>query len=693
MKKYNSFLKFLLIAFTALFITSCVHDDKYDDPNLDTFQCQDLTANITIAQVKALHPMLPNANDNKRYVFPADSPAILEGYVSSTDETGNIYKTIFIQDDPVNPTQGFVISVDAVSTYTKFPQGSKIYIKLKGMALGTYGNLIQLGIEDERAIATGQDAVSRIPEKQVPSVIFRSCTVRENIIPKVLTLQQMSSNENLLGALIQVNDAEFDSRLLCSTYAPNGATVDRQINDPTLSTATRVIRNSGFASFSNQTLPSGKGKLIGIFSKFTTTYQLYINKAEDLADMNHFPRKDGIAKDPCGFDQEGLTQKTVAEVKQLLNGSITSITADLFIKAKVTANDEANNFQRQIYVEDATGGIKININKASLFQDERFRVGKEIYIKLKDLSIGIMGGEVQLGIPSTNPLIFGQIPENQVYKYFFDSKVGITPITSTERTINQLTAADVGKWIKIKNLQFIDADKVKNYAFKDFETRTLEDCSGNKLTLRTHYQASFAGNDVDEGKGDLYAIITLANGQYQAMIPYQRNADFDGLRCDGSVPSVYNTIFAEPFDTLENWNAISVTGARVWGIANFGNPRPSAMMDGNRSPNEDWLILKNPVSLSGYKDAFFTFETDGRYEGAPLEVYVTENYTGTTTNWTKLNAGLDTDLSNFNGFVGSGRVSLKDYLNKNVTIAFKYTSVSGFSTTWEVDNFTVKGAK
>lgn len=689
MKKYNSFLKFLLIAFTALFITSCVHDDKYDDPNLDDFQCQDLTATMTIAQVKALHPTAV------RYVFPADSPAIMEGYVSSSDETGNIYKTIFIQDDPVNPTHGFTISVDAVSTYTKFPQGSKIYIKLKGLALGTYGNLVQLGIEDPKAITTGADAVSRIPEKLVPSIIFRSCTIRENIIPKVLTLQQMTSNENLLGALIQVNDAEFDSKILCSNYAPNGATVDRQINDPTSTSGSRVIRNSGFASFSNQTLPAGKGKLIGIFSKFTTTYQLYINKAEDLSDMNHFPRKDGITKDPCGFDQTGLTLKTVAEVKQLLNGSITPITSDFFIKVKVTANDETNNFQRQIYVEDASGGIRININKASLYQDERFRVGKEIFIKLKDQSIGQIAGEIQLGAPSTNPQIIGQIPENQVYKYFFDSGVGITAITPTERNINQLTAADVGRWVKIKNVQFVKEDIVKNYAIKDFETRTIEDCTGNKVILRTNYLATFAGTDVDGGKGDLSAIITSVNGVYQAMIPMQRNADFDNARCDGTLPLVFTAIFTDGFDTLGNWNAVSVAGTQVWGITTFGNPRPSAIMDGNRQANEDWLVLKTPVSLAGYKDAFFSFQTDGRYSGPPLELYVTENYTGApgTTTWTKVNAGLDTDLNNFAGFVSSGRVSLKDYINKNVTIAFKYTSVSNFSTTWEVDNFTIKVAK
>jgi hypothetical protein len=61
--------------------------------------------------------------------------AYIEGYVSSTDETGNIYKTIYIQDDPTNPTEGLTVSVDAVSTYTKFPQGSKVYIDIEGLHL------------------------------------------------------------------------------------------------------------------------------------------------------------------------------------------------------------------------------------------------------------------------------------------------------------------------------------------------------------------------------------------------------------------------------------------------------------------------------------------------------------------------------------------------------------------------------
>lgn len=701
MKKYSSFLNLMYAFFAAMLIVSCVHDDKYDAPDLANYQCKDLTANMTIGQVKALH-------GTTTYVFPAVNPTdpasekILSGYVSSSDESGNIYKTIYIQDDPVNPTHGFTISVDAVSTYTKFPQGSKIYIKLNGLAIGTYGGLVQLGVKD--GATNGADGVSRIPESAVSSHIFRSCSEKVAITPKVLKISEFAANQNLLGALIQIDNTEFTKRVLCSNFAPDGETVDRQIGAEGYNATTgaygrtAVVRNSGFASFASNILPAGNGKFVGIFSKYNSTYQMYINRVSDL-EMNNFPRLDGITSNPCTLDPSQLTTKTVAEVKAMYTGALTQITGDYLLKAKVTANDETGNLFKYIYVEDATGGIKVNINKQNLFQDNRFKVGKELHIKLKDLYVGNVNGEIQLGQPFNGNV--GQIAENDVYKYFFDSNLPATAVVPTERTIPQLTTADVGRWIKIKNVEFIDADLGKAYAelgtsAPSATNRTLKDCAGNTIILRTSKFATFAGTEVDGGRGDVYAILSIFNGTYQLWIPKQVHADFDNPRCDGSVPP--QTIFSETFSgaLTDNWTAVSVTGAQVWNIQNFGNPAPCVVMNGFQgvnNVNEDWLISK-PISLNNLTAASLSFETDGRYNGAPLEVYVTENYTGTpsTTTWTQLNPTLDTNLTSFNTWTNSGNLSLNAFLNKSVRIAFKYTSSSTASTTWEVDNVKVKGS-
>lgn len=685
MKKYNSILRFIFVAITSLFIIGCVHDDNYDEPNLDGSQCADLTATMTLTDLRAKYT-------GTVYSFPDNSPDVVEGYVSSTDETGNIYKTIYIQDKAENPTQGFVISVDMVSTYTKYPQGSKIYIKLAGLALGTYGGVVQLGVKDPASTAS----VLRIPEKSVPAKIFRSCTVREKIVPKLMTSAQMiTANDKFIGCLIQMDNAEFDNKILCTNFAPNGVTVDRIIRDNS-TTTTRVVRNSGYASFANQILPSGNGKFVGIYSKFNSTYQMYINKVTDL-DMKKFPRLDGIASNPCEYSDAGLTNKTVAEVKQLATSPLTLITGDFVLKAKVTANDKSGNLFKYIYVEDATGGIRINIDKASLYNDARFVVGKEVYIKLKNLYVGAVSGEIQIGSPFSGAV--GRIAEADVYKYFFDSNKPVTAVVPTEKMITQFTAGDVGKWVKIKNLQFIAGDLEKVYASGAVTNRTLEDCSGNKIILRTSNFADFAGTTIESGKGDVYGVLSVFNGVYQLWITDLLGADLDDPRCDGTTYTPLPVLYGDSFAVgglNADWTTVSVTGAQTWTTSNAGNgTNYYAVMNGfsgTSNANEDWMISKS-VSLVGKTKAAVNFISDVRYAGNALQVYATENYTGNpaTTTWVLLPATLDTNTAAFGDWVSSGNVDLNAFLGKNVRIGFKYTSTTSASATWEVDDFKIKG--
>lgn len=683
MKNYLQHIKPFVFILSLFMIFGCVHDDKYDDPDSE-YQCQDLTATMTLAELKA---------QTQNVTFTSDD--VIEGYVSSSDETGNIYKYIYIQDKPENPTQGLVISVNATSTYANYPQGAKVYIKLNGLALGTYGNFVQLGAMD----STGE--FGRIPEADLPTHMFRSCTEKATIVPKVMTLSEMkTANDQYVGCLVEVDNAEFDDSYLCMQYAPEAETVNRQLNDPTSSTTTKVVRNSGYASFANKTLPSGNGKFVGILSKYSSTYQLYIVRDSDLEMTGD--RLDGLTA-TCQPD-ESATSKTVAEVKAYYNGSLTQISDNATLTAKVTGNDESGNLYKYIYVEDETGGLRVNINLTEMYLDRRFQIGRTLTIGLKDLYINKKNGELQLGgLYSGN---VGQVEKADVYKHFFKTDNPITTVTSTVKTIETLTEGDVGKYITIKNLQFIDADLGKAYASSSSSSatsRTLEDCSGNTISLTTSGYADFGTDDyplysyateVDTGKGDVTGILTYYNGSYQIWILNLRGADLDNVRCDGTLPAKTETIYEEGFSTLNNWTAISLEGSKVWSTTNYGNPSPSAYMSGYGQKNDDWLV-SSAISLSGYTSAYFSFETDGRYSGNALEVYVTDNFTGdvSTTSWTKLDATFDTDMSSYGGFVDSGKLSLDAYAGKSVYIAFRYTSTSSAATNWELDNVLVKGSK
>lgn len=680
-------LKFLSYLFLLIQFAACVHDDSYSEPDLEGYQCADLSPTLSLSALKAKYV-------SSVYIFPENSTEIVEGYVSSTDETGNIYKTIYIQDKPENPTQGFVISVDLLSVYTKFPQGSKIYIKLGGLAVGIYGGVVQLGIQE--AGSGNTTAVSRIPEQLIKNKIFRSCSVREKIVPFVLTSAQMfSANDRYIGCLIQMNNAEFDSRVLCTTFAPQGVTEEKIILDAS-STSARIVRNSGFASFANQIIPAGNGKFVGIYSKYNSTYQLFINKVSDL-EMNNFPRLDGITANPCEYSDAGLTPKTVAEVKQLYNGSLTTISGDFVLKAKVTANDKSGNLYKYLYVEEASGGIRINIDKLDLYNDARFMVGKEVYIKLKNLVLGNVSGEIQLGAAFSGNV--GRIAEQDIFKHFFDSSKVSTAVIPGEKQITQLTLADVGRFITVKNLQFITSDLERKYAGAIATNRTLEDCSGNQITLRTSNFADFASETVESGRGDVKGILGIFNGTFQLTILDLLGADLDLPRCDGSVYETLPTLYAENFAVggfSTDWSIVNVLGTQTWATSNVSNGNDYYAVingfSGGNNANEDWLISK-PVSLVGKTKAALSFISDVRYAGNSLQIYATDNYTGNpaTTTWFLLPATLDSNNLAFGDWVSSGNVSLNAFLGKNVRIAFKYTSTTFSAATWQIDEFKIKG--
>lgn len=683
MKKYISIIRLFFIVALSFIINSCVHDDDYAAPDLKG-KCQDLTATKTLAEIKTAYA-------NNTTTITED--IIIEGYVSSTDETGNIYKYVYLQDAPENPTQGLVVSVDAVSTYTKFPQGAKVYIKLKDLAFGKYAGVLQVGYNTVDP-TTQVSTFGRIPEKLVDQHLVVSCAPKAKIVPKVITLAQLNSAiDPLIGALVKVEKAEFTTNLLCNIYAPEGTSVDRQIVDATRPTGatSRVVRNSGFASFANKTLPSGNGDFVGILSKFNSTYQFYINRDSDLNMTG--TRLDGSTPPSCSYDVAGKTLKTVEEVKAYFTGTLKQITDDVYLKAQVTANDKTGNLFKYIYVEDKTGGIRVNIDMSNLYADPRFFVGKSVLINLKNLYVGNVTGELQLGgIFNGN---VGRVLPEDVFKHFFTTDE-FKEVIPTERTITSLTKNDVGRWIKIKDLEFIEADLGTQYAPASVTNRTLKDCGDNTILLRTSNFATFSKDEIDAGKGDVYAILSIFNDTYQLWITNRLGADLDGLRCDGSAPPV--TIFSEDFSGgIANWTPVSVTGSQVWTTTTFGNPGPSAIMNGfagSSNVNEDWLVSK-PIALTGYNTYSLSFETDGRYTGNPLEVYVTDNYTGNTatTNWTKLNATIDTDLTKFSPFVSSGSIDVSSFSGKNLVIAFKYTSTATNSTTWELDNIKIKGKK
>ncbi|MBN2730256.1 MAG: choice-of-anchor J domain-containing protein [Bacteroidales bacterium] len=243
-----------LAVISALFLGSCVQED-FDVPDI-VIPYVDFSSNMSIADLKAT------------YVGVLDSigeDTIIEGIVIANDESGNFYKTIVIQDN----TAGIEVKIDRYDMYTEFKVGQRVFIKCRGLYLGDYGGLTQLGY-----IYAGD--IGRIPDIMVDDHIFRDSLPEAAPTPTLLTIPTLSPT--YLSMLVRIDSVHFIE--VGQPFAESTATTNRTVEDA--SGNQLLIRTSNYASFAADNVPAGMGSIVGVLSIYNGDYQFYLRDLNDI---------------------------------------------------------------------------------------------------------------------------------------------------------------------------------------------------------------------------------------------------------------------------------------------------------------------------------------------------------------------------------------------------------------------------
>ncbi|WP_194529373.1 DUF5689 domain-containing protein [Zobellia roscoffensis] len=266
MKEYFNwdklFLKFTVIM-TVCFC-GCVKSKSYDLPSDNCVS--ELGVNATFSEVKSLY---------KDDTFQIQEDLIIEGYVVSSDADGNFFSVLYFQDSPMTPTEGFQIEIDVRDSHLFYPVGTKIAIKLKGLYLGKSKDVFKLGAT---FTSFGNVSVGRLPAAIVNEHIFRFCDGKEVIEPTAISITDV--NKELTNTLVRLTDVEFKEEELGRTYAEVGEETERILTDCNDNEIVTV--NSGYSDFQAQTLPDGRGDLIGVLLRENDTYKISIRSTSDI---------------------------------------------------------------------------------------------------------------------------------------------------------------------------------------------------------------------------------------------------------------------------------------------------------------------------------------------------------------------------------------------------------------------------
>lgn len=296
---YFSALILGLIGSTAL--TSCDNDWEY--PPMVVPEAT-IEANTTIADLKSEFFQSGQSNYATLVGTKADgSHYIIEGYVSTSDESGNYFKQLVIQD----ATSAIQLDVDAYDLYLSYQVGQKIVLDVTGLYIGGYGGLLQIGA----APTSGYPA--RIAEDTFKQHAQIDGLSNESTLVQPLTVSMGTLNSvapltadglQLQNRLIRIEGVTFQNagKQTLSTSGSNG--VSQTFSN---SEGSAILYTSGYSDFWDYYCPTGTGNIIGILSCYRDAWQIRLISIDGLQGFDELVKEPGQGNTPGGDDNPGDT--------------------------------------------------------------------------------------------------------------------------------------------------------------------------------------------------------------------------------------------------------------------------------------------------------------------------------------------------------------------------------------------------
>jgi endonuclease/exonuclease/phosphatase family metal-dependent hydrolase len=225
----------------------------------------------------------------------------------------------------------------------------------------------------------------------------------------------------------------------------------------------------------------------------------------------------------------------------------------------------------------------------------------------------------------------------------------------------------------------------------DVTTATVS-VSGNAATITINPLLMGTGYFVEIAAG---AFKDLANNNYAGIAG---NTTWNFTASAAIFDVNFNTCTATLAGGLTQY---SVTGTQVWACTTFGHgttPTGSApngvqingFASGSNVINEDWLISPS-LNLLGTTYPLLSFYSRTAFNGAPLKLRVSTNYTGignpSLATWTEISGSFPVLASDV--WTLSQNINLTAYKTANTYVAFVYNSTADDGARWTLDDLKI----
>lgn len=284
-------IKFIALAFLALTLGSCM-GDGYADPDLTEKVPAAPWGNnslreknvISIADLKTQFATIINSDNGYKLI---EKNMMIKAVVTGNDVSGNIYNQVSVQD----ASGAIIIAINGSGLSGYLPVGQEILVNLKGLYIGSYKKLPQIGGVNTK-LSDGSLGMGKI-ERAIWNEHFKILNPGEadasTVVPEEFDLTKLTDAAYMdanVGKLMTLKKVKFASANGTNVWAPDDTNTSLELIDAEtgkkISSSNLVVRNSGYSKFANEVVPQGVFDITGIFTRYNNTWQIVLRSTDDL---------------------------------------------------------------------------------------------------------------------------------------------------------------------------------------------------------------------------------------------------------------------------------------------------------------------------------------------------------------------------------------------------------------------------
>lgn len=284
-------IKFIALAFLALTLGSCM-GDGYADPDLTEKVPAAPYGNnslreknvISIADLKTQFATIINSDNGYKQI---EKDMMIKAVVTGNDVSGNIYNQVSVQD----ASGAIIIAINGSGLSGYLPVGQEILVNLKGLYIGSYKKLPQIGGVNTK-LSDGSLGMGKI-ERAIWNEHFKILNPGEadasTVVPEEFDLTKLTDAAYMdanVGKLMTLKKVKFASANGTNVWAPDDSNTSLELIDAEtgkkISSSNLVVRNSGYSKFANEVVPQGVFDITGIFTRYNNTWQIVLRSTDDL---------------------------------------------------------------------------------------------------------------------------------------------------------------------------------------------------------------------------------------------------------------------------------------------------------------------------------------------------------------------------------------------------------------------------